>query len=230
VKRCPINRSARIEYETDAENDYFSRSLDPGKMETKGILKIISIHLWNGKATVRFSLPESCRIGDVFNIDTYVSDISRSTPFHSNFSIQVDEAAEETEPYPRPPKYSGLVGIPRIIEIHKSDYEKYNMDEYSALEIRHGDDDNLDVLVNMDNIYLMNEILKRRSYDPEIIKYWYKYGLFLLSMGMLYDQKKIIDSSESKEGYDFSPISTASRGLAVTIIPVMIQLKKNKSE
>lgn len=32
IKKCPINRAVRVEYETDAENSYFSRSTDPGEL------------------------------------------------------------------------------------------------------------------------------------------------------------------------------------------------------
>jgi len=226
MKHCPINRNTRVEFETDAENDYFSRSLDPGKIEVNGLLKVKSIHLWNGIASIRFSLPINCSVGDSFTIDVNVNDISRSSPFHSTFKVIVIEEAIDSESTSGVNKLSGLVGLPNIIEVHKEEHGKYGMNDESGLDIKHGDEDNLDVLINMDNLYLKNEIMKRRNFDPEIIKYWFKYGLFLLAMGMLYDQKKAMGKNDVKEGFDFKPIATATKGLAVTIIPVMIQLRK----
>ncbi len=227
IRKCPKNRSARIEFETDAENDYFSRSLDPGLIESKGVPVRKSVHLWNGKAALRFSIPNTCNVGDRFKVETFVSDVSRVEPFYSSFFIEVEPEAHVQEPHPAEPKKSGLVGIPNITEVNQHEWSTYGFNEFSAIDIRHGEDDTLDVIINMDNLYLKNEIAKRRTLDPQLIRYWFKYGLFLLAMGMLYRQKYSQGGSENQdEEMDFTKISTASQGLAVTVIPVIYQLYK----
>lgn len=231
VRRCPKNRSARIEFETDAENDYFSRSLDAGSIECKGIPIKKSIHLWNGRVSVRFSIPSTCNVGDRFKVETFVIDVSRVQPFYSNFHIEIEPETICQESIPVKPSRSGLIGVPKINEVYQNDWKKYNFNEVSAVDIKHGQDDTLDVDINMDNIYLKNEIAKRRTLDPQLIRYWFKYGMFLLAMGMLYQQKYSQENSENKEEeIDFSRISYASQGLAVTVIPVIYQLNKDRIE
>jgi len=230
IRKCPKNRSARLEFETDAENDYFSRSLDPGSIESKGVPVMKSVHLWNGKAAVRFSIPNTCNVGDRFKVETFVCDVSRVEPFSSSFSIEVEPDAPLQEPHPQKPAHSGLVGIPNIKEVYQHEWSTYKFNQFSALEIRNGEDDNsLDVIINMDNLHLKNEIAKRRTLDPALLRFWFKYGLFLLSMGMLYQQKNSREGSEdSNDETDFTQISLASQGLAVTVIPVIYQLYKEK--
>jgi len=229
VRKCPKNRTAKIEFETDADNDYFSRAIDPGILECKGVPIRKSVHLWNGKANVRFSIPDACNVGDKYGIKIFVSDISRVQPFESSFCIEIEPEALPSESTPSQPKFSGLVGIPNIIDVFQKDWQKYSFNEQSGLEIRNGEGDSLDVYINMDNLYLKSEIGKRRMFDPELLKYWFKYGLFLLAMGMLYHQKNTRETDDEKGSQlDFASISMACKGLAVTIIPIMCQLRQEK--
>jgi len=231
IRKCPKNRNARVEFETDAENNYFSRPQDPGRYEGIGVPSIKSVHLWNGKASLRISLPQTCNVGDKFSIQFSVSDISRAESMNSNFVIEVADEVQPGEPHISEPSRSGLVGIPNITEVWKSDWAKHGFDERSGLKFCHGEDDTLDVMVNMDNINLRNEISRRRTKDPQVLRYWFKYGLFLLAMGMLhYHRSSEAKTEPAEDGSDFAMISEASKGLAVTVIPVIYQLHKDKSD
>lgn len=232
VKRCPKNRSCRVTFETDAANDYFSRSIDPGHFTAQGIATIASVHLWNGRATARFSIPGSANVGDRLRVVTRVSDISRPEAFESAFVIEVDpemELPEAGEPSER--KISGVTGLPHIEEVFQGQWHRYKFDERSGLVLRQSDDGSYDVFINMDNLYLRNEIARRRKTDPTLLRFWFKYGLTLLALGMLYDQRRTRtnnaqDARQMVE--DFNRIAEATRGLAVTIIPVMMQLTKER--
>lgn len=242
VKKCPLNRTCRVEFETDAANDYFSRSTDPGRLEIRGApARVGTVHLWNGKALLRFAPPAACTPGDQLRSTVLVSDVSRVAPFESSFIMDVEPEAAPLPPGPpAPPPGTSLTGFPNIIEVRQEQWAMHGFDETSALELKYGDDDAIDMYINMDNLHLRNEIARRRGLDPELLRYWFKYGLCLLTLGMLYQYRQSTsaaeESSNRREDADdtevevFRTIAAASRGLAVTVIPAISQLGKGKTE
>lgn len=241
VKRCPLNRTCRVEFETDATNDYFSRSTDPGRLEVRGApTRVGTVHLWNGKALLRFAPPASCSPGDQLRVVVSVSDVSRVAPFESSFVISVEPEAPPSPPGPPAPQPgASLTGFPNIIEVRQEQWAMHGFDETSALELKYGEDDAIDMYINMDNLHLRNEIARRRGADPDLLRYWFKYGLCLLALGMLYQHRQSAaranENSRGENGDDteeevFRTIAAASRGLAVTVIPAISQLGKGKDE
>jgi hypothetical protein len=242
VKACPLNRTCRVEFETDAANDYFSRSTDPGQLEVQGAPRRVgSIHLWNGRAFLRFAPPPECSPGDRLQVTVRVSDVSRVMPFESSFVMEVEAEAPPAQPGPpSPDPGASLIGLPNIIEVGQDQWALHGFDETTALELKYGDDDTIDMYINMDNLHLRNEIARRRTLDPELLRYWFKYGLCLLTLGMLYQYRQSRSegaeatnqgaNEDENEGEVFSRIAEAAKGLAVTVIPVIAQLGKGKSE
>jgi hypothetical protein len=242
AKSCPVNRTCRIEFETDASNDYFSRSTDPGRLEVRGAPRRVgSVHLWNGKAVLRFAPPPECNPGDRLQVTVLVSDVSRVVPFESRFVIEVEEEAPPARPgSPPPPPGALLTGLPNIIEVRQEQWALHGFDETTALKLKHGDDDTIDMYINMDNLHLRNEIARRRTFDPDLLRYWFKYGLCLLTLGMLYEYRQsrreggeATDqgaNGDENEGEMFGRIAEAAEGLAVTVIPTIAQLGKGKTE
>jgi len=234
IKKCPRNRSCRVEFETDAANDYFSRAADPGHLESHGLPILSSVHLWNGRAALRYALPPTCNVGDRLKVELSVTDVSRVYPFESKFIVEVEpEAVPAPSGAMPPPPGATLTGDLHIVEVRRDEWPRYNFDERSALELKYGDDDTLDIYINMDNINLRNEIARRRSLDPELLRYWFKYGLCLLALGILYQQRQSgqhgtreaeqEDTSQNTTEH-LASIAEACRGLAVTVIPVIAQL------
>ncbi|MEW6094528.1 MAG: hypothetical protein AB1531_11265 [Chloroflexota bacterium] len=240
VKHCPRNRQCRVEFETDATNDYFDRLDDRGHIESHGMPQLLSHSLWNGTATLKFGLPQNASVGDQYRVEILVGDISRLEPFNSEFIIQVDSDAPISPPKPPPiPTGATLAGFPNIIEVYHADWARYGFGEYSALQLRSGEDDELDILVNMDNLYLRNEIARRKTLEPELIRYWFRWGLVLLALGMLNHQKRSEylrkESEEVETGLNdaemqYTIIGKASEGLAVTLIPVISQLNRGQPQ
>lgn len=225
VKNCPRNRMCKITFETDAANDYFSRTNDPGHCDSFGIASLFSHHLWNGHATFTYSLPPQVNIGDNLGISVDISDSMHPISMQSSFKIIVTPEIDSKEPGPSSkPKGSQTTGIPNIVDVYQSDWIKYNFNEHSVIQLKYNEEDNLDLFINMDNLYLRNEIARRRKLDPEIIRFWFKWGITLLVVGMLYENEnktKIIDEDNNS---NFDIIERACKGLAVTIIPVISQL------
>ena len=239
-KGCPINRTCRVEFETDAANDYFSRSTDPGRLEVRGAPgRVGAVHLWNGKAFVRFAPPPTSNPGDQLRVVVLVNDVSRAAPFQSTLVIEVEAEAPPEPPggTAKPPGVS-LSAIPNINEVRQHEWGLHGFNETAALELKYGDGDALDIYVNMDNIHLRNEIVRRRAVAPELLRYWFKYGLCLLALGMLYQQRKSRHARAEQEENgpatgeaeveDFPAIASACKGLAVTVIPVISQLGRGR--
>ncbi len=241
IKRCPKNRSCRIDFETNASNDYFSRVSDRGHFSVKGVVAPLSgVHLWNGKASVRCEPPIGSNVGDQYSIQIEVTDSSRVDPFKCQLMIVVEPDAPPPAPhpeYPPKPKGSQLTGIPNVWPITHDQWVKYDFNETSALAIRRGEEKQLDFFINMDNIYLKNEIARRKSTEKTLIEYYFKYGLSLLALGILHIKRDSIEEQEEEvpEGEETAEwptqivrdeIAETCRGAALTIIPIIIQLGK----
>lgn len=92
VKSVPRNKSCLVHFETDAENNYFSRQNDPGLLNLSNNEIKESVALWNGCATLRLK-PVKMQVGDIIDVVVDVSDSSRSEPFKSMFKLKILEDA-----------------------------------------------------------------------------------------------------------------------------------------
>ncbi len=236
VRHCPKNRTCKIEFETDASNGYFDRSEDQVHINTQGLPQKLSHNLWDGKATLKFGLPDSVSVGDEFRVEVLVSDISRLEPFRSVFKIHVEPEVESTEPPPPAiPKSSTLAAIPNVTEVHRPDWGMYDFDEMSAIKIVPGNEtgDVLDISINVDNIYLRNDIAKRKNIDANLLIYWFKWGLVLLALGMINSEKRLknddennVEENEKEDMYE--RVGRACMGIAATLIPVIYHMGKKE--
>lgn len=233
LKHCPKNRPCRIEFETDAANDYFDRIDDPGHIETRGLPQKLSQNLWDGRATLKFGLPNSVSVGDEFSVEVLVNDVSRIEPFKSIFKLHVDPETEPIERPPTPPKGAALAAIPNITEVHRPDWGLYDFDQMSAIKITPGNEtgDVLDIAINVDNIYLQNDIARRKNMDANLLTYWFKWGLVLLALGMINSEKRLKTTEESNSDENdkedmYERIGRACMGIAATLIPVIFHMGK----
>ena len=229
-KQCPRNRTCRIEFETDASNDYLSRATEPGRLLARGSAQLLSSTLWDGKLTMRFAPSTTASVGDALRISIELLDVSRDKPFMSAFTMEV---APESPPDPpggkSQPPGAQLLNMPNLTPVRREGWAEYSFNEYSAMRIRSGEDDTLDFFVNMDNLHLKNEIAKRRDRDPKVLEYWFKYGLFLLALGIIYRSResrhlKAVGDSDEENPDDRAIAEAACEGLAVTVIPTIVQL------
>jgi len=199
-KHCPLNQGFRVQLETDAENNYFTRDLNAGEfkllLEDGTIVDDYVLNLWNGRANLTVSLPEGSKIGDLLEYIVEVNDISRVGPFLIKFYVVVDLPVEKKKGKPgeriKPPGKEGegrekptAFDIPNIIEVRKDKWDKYGFNKESALKVRDSGENGYDFYVNMNNIYLLMEIKGRFKTDPKILEAQYKYGMILIGMSFL---------------------------------------------
>jgi hypothetical protein len=206
VKSCPINRTCRVQFDTDAENGYFTRAEDPGSISftPQGIDR--AWNLRNGKFGATFSVPPNARVGDLVPVEVTATDSTQDEPFVCRFKIRVGEPCNDE---PRPPgeprtRCGSRLAMPEVIPVTRDGREidgkpsirwgdGNTFDEFTALEIRPSGEaeGRYDILVNMDNIHLANELRReRRTSEHPLITYYYKYGLTLIALAMLQERRK----------------------------------------
>ena len=250
VKSCALNRTARIEFETDADNDYFSRSDCPGAVTFDPANLCVSSHLWGGKFTCRFQMPYDAGVGDTVNLTMTVSDIQRETkqqPFVSRFSLRGVAEAEDVPPSPPGPKTehrkptehakqsSPVLAPPDIREVRRAQWAdpQFKFDEYSAVKIIHADENGGYVFfINMDNRFLINELLKTKQEEGALVKHWFKFGVVLSALGILKELErrenlaKDNDGDDESEPLDLARVDRFCAGLARVVVPMIRALHK----
>ncbi|MBW1793116.1 MAG: hypothetical protein JRJ38_01575 [Deltaproteobacteria bacterium] len=99
-RNCHINVRARITFETDVVNDYFTREIDTGEFSlycidenSKWVHERFNCNMENGIATLNLTLPDSCKVGDVLDFEAIVNDRTLIEPFANRFRITVLEEA-----------------------------------------------------------------------------------------------------------------------------------------
>lgn len=243
LKRCPVNRTVRVDFETDAENMYFSRPNDRGELAVEPSFDLVEAsHLWNGKFSVDFRVPWNAKVGDEFPIRVLVSDVTRTAPFVCQLTLVArDEVEQRKQPWGKPnpskdphsplPK-NGTPSLqpPNPIPVRKAEWSKYGFKhEYQAIKIRHSDS-GLDFYVNIDHASLVTEMSNKKQ-DPKLTKFWFTWGLTFAGLAMVRDaeeqlknrkaQKVANQEDDSEDGVDLDRISMACDGLARVIVPII---------
>lgn len=202
-KNCHINLRFRLQFKTDADNDYFDRPNDRGELSIElnsQESKNRTCTLSNGTANLFAALPENVNVGDIIHVKCSVNDCSQSEPLDNEFYLKVLErmplsqvSGGKTEK-----KASGNSGnagkdvahydIPKPIEIRKEEWQKYGFNEESALQVTESVDGTFDFFINIDNKYLLAE-QKYQKIDPKLLKARYSYGMVLVGLAVLHEFK-----------------------------------------
>lgn len=239
-KSSPINQKFRVQFETDANNDYFTRDNHSGNFKlfyNGSRFEYSNLNLWNGIATLNCEFPSNIDPGDVIEFSVEVEDIQRIDPFQLNFFVKAEPPENNKSKTKgqrvKPPGKKGnkrkkpsALNLPKIFEISKNEWDDHEFDRYSALMVKDSGD-GYDFYLNMDNIYCLNEIKSRTKSDPKVLKTQYKYGLILLGLSLIksFEDEEQDDDSEPI----FTKISNISKGIAPMIIPMINSLGELES-
>lgn len=249
-KMCPINRRFRVQYETDANNDYFNRDKEPGEFMLKMNdipIENYSLNLWNGLATLTVSLPLNTKIYDEFCFQSEVSDIAKVNPFSNLFCIKTDKSQKKQKggggKRKFPPsdndgkdrkKPSGM-NLPEIKDVRRNEWNKYDFQEDTALEVKHlGEERGYLFRINMDNVYLQTEIKGNYKINPILLEERFKCGMVLIGISLLdFDErnkkkksKTLHENNEEISIYD--KISLFSKAVSPVLLPMISSLSELK--
>lgn len=229
-RECHINMKCRITFETDADNDYFSRDEDPGTFSLTRYLpdgstqsvRDVTVNVYNGVAIVTLRLPEDCAVGDTLKYVAYVSDRTRVFPFENTFTVRVRKEAQ-AGPGGRGTRQAGSpsaregedrdmeagIALPTITEVYESEWPNQSppFDKFTALRITNSGETTAagesiyDFKVNMDNVYLKTE-MKAGASDPGATRARFKFALVLMGLALLQDNVRQESAREQMEDCD----------------------------
>ncbi len=235
-KKCPINVRCRIDFSTDAVNEYFNRETYPG------LLKVFmndeecsdfSCYLWNGTAHLHIKAPNNIPIGSLLKIKTEVSDCQNDTPFISEFYLKI-EKKQERVPHSSSPsspkngnrgsgdKHHSRLEMPNVTEIHKDKWDSQEFDENSVLKVKGNSEDGFDFYINMDNKYLLTET-KGQNNLSKILETRFKYGMVLIGLAFLNPQSSTEPSNDENPDIEdpLQEISKITKMIAPFLLPMI---------
>lgn len=208
-RNCPRNRRARIDFETDVENDYFDRSEQSGRLEMElidaaGVRRetAYSLNLFNGVASLNVTLPEDVAIGETLTLDTLVDDDVLLEAFLNSATLTVlpDQTSgsggkgrhRQSDPSEGDEAEQPLgIELPRINQVRQDEWDRRGFNRFTACSIvQAGSDDAskfvYDFNVNLDNAYLQTEI-KGSQEVPAVQEARFLYGVVLVGLALIRD-------------------------------------------
>jgi hypothetical protein len=247
-KMCPVNRTCRVEFETDAANDYFTRSESPGKIQIVPAEVCEHQQLWNGIFSTRWRPPEGSKPGDRVAVTVAVTDPDRESrgkpPFWCEFEILFGNPEEDrvTPGRPRKPRKPKApnghqqeapgLAMPTINELRRDEWEARGYPEMGAFRVMSDGEGGYDFFVNVDSTYLLNELIRLPSEaDKKLARYWFRWGLYLCAMGMMQHLKRIHASPNGSKldgdaVIDLEMVNQSVDGVAAVIVPIIRTLNR----
>ena len=248
---CHINMRARLQFETDAENNYFSRAVDPGRvdltLETDSGPEIptdFALNLHNGIANLNVTLPANAQVGDILDYELSVTDRTRELPFINQFRLKVGKAIEATTGGRGGRRRSGTGGgeessgiaLPTIVEVREADWTAHSFNRHTALVIKDigdsGEENDhsagYDFYINVDNEHLRQELISPRV-EGVILKKRFVYGMTLIGLAMIHDDKQREAQRKSEQADEISeeedpPVSDRVQSFTTAIASILLPL------
>lgn len=182
-RECRADGRARIQFETDADNDYFSRDTEPGEFalfsDDDGARQPVTdygVNLLNGTATLSVQVPVARGVGETIRYVAVVTDPSRIDPLENRMTLTLTKSTggqSGEKRRKRPPTNengddrgtTSQIAMPPIRRVREAQWEEHEppFDRDTALRVRHADTrtaangqevDIYDFYVNMDNVHL----------------------------------------------------------------------------
>jgi hypothetical protein len=257
-QRCRITfetDAANDYFNREIDRGEFSLSLAPENDESP--VEDYALNLQSGIATLNLPLPTNCRVGDEIRFVARVTDSTRFEPFENRLVVHVKEAAEQSprrkQTRRKPPSKSegnerdtpSGVELPKVIKVYESPEDGAKgwedmappFDKYSAMRVIHAGSSNgdgaeqhvYDFFVNADNIYLKSE-MKPKNQDSEVISARYVYGMVLLGLALLQEEKQAeefaseIESNGHEGDNGILPIEDRVEVFSKAVSPVLLPM------
>lgn len=209
-RNSPLNQGLHLNFETDAEDDYFSRAslhgvLDVEILHNGTLIKHLGYRIGNlrdGVLTATFDIAGSKpNKGDNFEILIKIEDETLLRPFTNIARIQIVDAAVphvsvtngKTSANNSELGESGSTrsaGIPVVTPITQDEWEIEEFDADSSFKIKSNPDGGIDFFYNQDNRHLKYAQQLPKN-NANILDHQYKIGLMILSLSIIdADQKR----------------------------------------
>jgi hypothetical protein len=223
VKECPVNAKCAVVFETDAENQYFKRASDSGKLIVAPNEVKVGMLLWNGRGVLFLHIPSGIKPNTMIDVTSKITDYENETPFVSRFKLKATALAKKVQSTRRRmkrKKKTRQLALPNIVKVRKNMWREYDFDMGSGLTVKGST-----IFVNVDNVYLVTEKSRSRAH-PLILEEQFTNGLVIASLAMRHDYNERLKRGQIKleEAQIRERIEESSRGLAAVILPMIQQL------
>lgn len=170
-KHQPTNRNAQVQFDLDAQNDYFDRATQPGVLSVNGVDRE-SWGLHNGVLSIRFGPNEGVEPGDTARVTVTVSR-EMADPLRCVFTVKYVDPVEKTSggDNGEAPPASDTLDFPDVTRVYESGEDvatwadmSPEWSEHDVVDI-HEYDDGHDIYVNMDAAPLHNFIRSNNLTD-----------------------------------------------------------------
>ena len=243
IKNIPINHDFRVQFETDAVNDYFVRPAEKGALQIKmdGVTRpdlVKHLGLFNGTATLTVRMPGDAKIGESHVFQTSIIDDYIPQSFENVFHLEIGEPMEYSggqsgnRTPPEDDKKKGVrqnpneAAMPNIEEKYRADWEQFSMDKNSALVV-YSTDEGSDYYLNMDNQYLLTELKGVRDNNKILLtKARYKYSMALIGMSI----ESYYKSLPSQEQDGTIDVPTEIRRITTMLAPILVPMLESMAE
>ena len=243
IKSCPINWRFRVQFETDASNDYFNRDDDPGQFSlySNGIeVDNYTLSLGWGTANLTVSLPPRVKPNQIIQYNSIVKDVTKWQPFEDSFKIKVDAKKPHQknggQAKPKLPDGPGTgkqkpstLNIPRCQDVHRDKWEEHDFDEYDSLDIVSIGEGQYDFYINVDNICLQTELkYAKPSMDIDILTAQFRYAVVLMGMSLIRELNSSKTRSQDIGDNQSVPekVKFFTRAISPILIPMIATLSQ----
>ncbi len=255
---CPINNQMRLTFETDADNDYFTRAAERGAFDltwkgsdgAESKASPVGPNLKNGIAIVMVDLPNGATAGDEIEFMARTHDARHHFENHIKVTVQPkagkhpggdgkrkppkDKDGAERE---RPSKLES----PNIKLVYREGWENEGFDGFTAMKIKslgYSDDETSEFYefkVNMDNTPLESEAKSKRLSEEatELLRRQFMYANVLIGLSMIMEDK---GSKKTENGDGDTPSETIEERVERTcralapFVPALISLGSSDLE
>ena len=240
-KDAQISRKCRVKFDTDANNDFFTRDKYPGKHELIRVgaeeVEDYSLNLRDGIATLNISLPQEAQVGSRYLYEFVVADTNVDREFKNTFCINVIDTVDSSgggggrslPPGHKNDKNAIMpsgIALPKVTEVKREEWDEHGFVKESALQVLSDGDGGYDFFINMDNIHLQTEIKPVAKDEAKInlLKSRYKYSMVLVGLSVLGYYKNKKDKEETMP--DSEEISSEYQaGLVAEIVsPILLPM------
>ena len=240
-----LGSRVRVAFETDAEDSYFVRDVEPGAWNVRRRVadEFVDAAGWSatgpksGIAQLWFdTLPEDAVATGRIEYLVEVTDPSRVDAFQ--LELVLDVAAERTHQTSSGPAGSNnansgkgkrggsnsTLSLPQITPVRRDEWGNHDFDEISALKIVHaGTEANeslYDFYVNYDNKYLLHSY-KQRGADPAVLEKQFVYGLVLVGLALLQDHHQRAKTRNAEDIDISEQVRRTTTALGPILLPML---------
>ena len=244
TRTAHLEQRVRVAFETDAEDAYFVRDIDPGAWNVRRKMPggYIDAAGWittgpkSGIAQLWFDdLPSDAASGSKLEYLIEVTDPSRIDAFQMELILEVaaprdKQRSSDTSTSSNANTGKGKGGgsnsalsLPKITPVHRDKWSEHDFNEESALKVVHaGSDENesiYDFFVNYDNKYLLDSC-KQRGADATLLEKQFVYGLVLVGLALIQDYQRRAKSHKAN-GED---VESFVRRTATALGPILVPM------